>query len=303
MTLLLRFLVLALLTSLAACAGVLGADDPFAIPQPFQGVERNDDMINNAIEVPALVVDAPAGLDELRGPALRDEVVRAARNHDIPALGEATVRAWFLTGQTAELRTGQAPEKEKCVISWTLIDSAGTQRSQFAVTFDGGVEQMTGTAIAELGEKTAVALAAALLRPHLQVAETPAVAAADRPTAWVGEIKGAPGDGNEALARSLNAVLPLKGVRIKGAKADAEWVVEGIVKVVPLQGSATQDVVSLAWRVSDAKGREAGTITQQNAVPRGRLAKKWAELAGFAAEAAAEGIAQLIQQVKAAKPS
>lgn len=302
MTRLLRFLVLALFLSLTGCAGVLGSDDPFAIPQPFQGVERNDDMINNAIEVPALVVDAPAGLDEVKGPALRDQVVKAARNHDVPALSEATVRAWFLTGQMAELRTGQKPEQDKCVISWTLIDATGTQRSQFAVTFDGAAKDMGEAAIVMLGEQTAVALEAALLRPRVQVAQAPtASAAADRPTAWVGEIKGAPGDGNTALARSLNAVLPLKGVRIKGAKADAEWIVEGRVKVVA--GSPTQDVVTLAWRITDAKGKEAGTITQQNAVPHGRLDKKWAELAGFAAEAAAEGIAQLIQQVKAAKPS
>jgi hypothetical protein len=227
--------------------------------------------------------------------------VKSARAHDIPALSEATVRAWFLTGQTAELRTGQTPEKEKTVISWTLIDASGAQRSQFAVSYDGAADEMSEGAIVLLGEQTAVALAAALLRPRTQVAEAPGAAAMDKPTAWVGEIKGAPGDGNEALARSLNAVLPLKGVRIKGAKTDAEWIVEGRVKVV--QGSPTQDVVTLAWRITDAKGREAGTITQQNAVPRGRLSKKWAELAGFAAEAAAEGIAQLIQQVKAAKAS
>lgn len=300
MTLLLRLLALAVLLSLTSCAGVLGDDDPFAIPQPFQGSERNDDMINNAILVPALVIDAPAGLDEVNGPALRDQVVKAARTHDIPALSEATVRAWFLTGQMAEIRTGEKPERYKCVISWTLIDHAGEQRSQFVVTFDGAAKDIGESAITLLGEQTAAALEAALLRPRTQVSQTTtAVAAADKPTAWVGAIKGAPGDGNEALARSLNAVLPLKGVRIRGAKADAEWVVEGIVKVV--QASPTQDVVTLAWRITDAKGREAGTITQQNAVPHGRLAKKWAELAGFAAEAAAEGIAQLIQQVKAAK--
>lgn len=299
MTDLLRLLVIAALLCLTSCAGVLGDDDPFAIPQPFQGAERNNDMINNAIEVPALVVDAPAGFDEVQGPALRDEVVKAARNHDVPALSEATVRAWFLTGQMAELRTGQNPEREKCVISWTLIDATGAQRSQFAVTFDGPAREIVGPSLAVLGEQTATALEAALLRPRTQVTDAAPAATADKPLAWVGEIKGAPGDGNEALSRSLNAVLPLKGVRIKAAKADAQWIVEGIVKVT--QGSPTQDVVTLSWRVTDAQGREAGTITQQNAVPHGRLSKKWAELAGFAAEAAAEGIAQLIQQVKAAK--
>jgi hypothetical protein len=52
----------------------------------------------------------------------------------------------------------------------------------------------------------------------------------------------------------------------------------------------------------DARGKEAGTITQENAVPHGRLDSKWGEIAGFAGEAAAEGIAQLIHSF-AAKPA
>jgi hypothetical protein len=61
--------------------------------------------------------------------------------------------------------------------------------------------------------------------------------------------------------------------------------------------------VTLIWRVFDAKGKEAGNIRQENAVPHGRLSKSWDEVAGFAAEAAAEGIAQLIQQVGPPKPA
>jgi hypothetical protein len=120
-----------------------------------------------------------------------------------------------------------------------------------------------------------------------------------KPVAWVGAIKGAPGDGNEALARALQGVLPLKGVRVEAAKDRATWRIEGQVKVV--RKSPTEDVVTLTWRVLDAQGKEAGTIAQENVVASGRLQKPWAEIAGFAAEAAAEGIAQLLQQVTQAK--
>ena len=37
-------------------------EDPFAIPQPFKGMERNDDMMHKRSEVPALVVEVPEGL-------------------------------------------------------------------------------------------------------------------------------------------------------------------------------------------------------------------------------------------------
>ena len=103
----------------------------------------------------------------------------------------------------------------------------------------------------------------------------------------------------ERHAGALQAVLPIKGVRIERSRDKAAWRIEGKVKVAPK--SATEDVVSLTWRVLDAKGKEAGTIAQENVVPRGRLKKPWAEVAGFAAEAAAEGIAQLLQQVAQAK--
>jgi hypothetical protein len=116
-----------------------------------------------------------------------------------------------------------------------------------------------------------------------------------KPVAWVGAIKGAPGDGNQALARALTGILPMKGVAVEEARAKAQWRVEGVIKVAP--GAAGQDVVTLTWRVLDQSGKEAGTIAQENVVPRGRLSKPWREIAGFAAEAAAEGIAQLIQQV------
>lgn len=297
------FTVLASIFAVAGCAGItepLGMKDPFAIPQPFQGVERNDAMVNQAILVSALVVEVPQGLAEDVGVLLRDQVVEAARRHDVPAFSAPTPMAWVLKGQTATIAAAATPGSEQRIVSWQLFDPEGNERTQFPVAFSGGDDVLMQGGVKLLAEQTANALDVALARPRTQTVEQQQ-AATLRPVAVVGGVKGAPGDGNSALAEALRAVLPLKGVRVDAKKGAAAWRIEGVVKVA--RGPGDTDIVTLSWRVLDAKGKEAGTITQENAVPRGRLNKPWAEIAGFAAEAAAEGIAQLLQQIAQAKPA
>jgi hypothetical protein len=290
-----RFVVIVGMLGVAACSSItepLGMEDPFAVPQPFKGVGRNDSMIDQAIQVTVLVVTPPEGLPAATGLALRDRVIDRARARDVPALREASVRAWTLNGQAASVQaTGKRGAQS--VILWRLSDPDGAERANFPVALKNNEEAFGEASLGLLAEQTAASLENALLRPNTQVAET--IVAAKKPIAWIGAVKGAPGDGNTALARALAGVLPLKGVLVDEKQAKAEWRVEGIVKLEP--GRDGQDTVVLTWRVLDAKGREAGSITQENAVPRGRLSKPWREIAGFAAEAAAEGIAQLIQQV------
>lgn len=295
-----RILAIACALAVGACAAItepLGMEDPFAVPQPFAGVGRNDAMLAQAIEVPILVIRSPQGMSDEMAARLRDHVIEAARNRDVPALAEATTpRAWVLSAQTAVVAAAANSGLEQGVVSWRLVDAAGSERGQFAVNFAGTAADLSPGAIQLLAERTARALEAALRRPRTQVAEQQA---APKAAAFVGTIKGAPGDGNEALARALQAVLPIKGVRVEARREKATWSIEGKVKVA--HKSPTEDVVSLIWRVLDAKGTEVGTIAQENVVPRGRFKKPWAEVAGFAAEAAAEGIAQLLQQVAQAK--
>ncbi len=303
-----RLVLFVAFVGLAACSSVtepLGMEDPFGIPQPFKGKERNDDMIAQAIRVPALVVAVPGGLAEDRGTALRDRIVELAQAADIPALSEASVRAWSLSGEAARIETPVMPaakgkKKRKRedaggqgVIVWRLADPDGAERAKFSVTFKAVEETLGEGDLRIVAQDTVNALDAALLRPDTQISQT--ITAAVKPVVWIGAVKGAPGDGNQALTRALNGILPMKGVVLGQSQAKAQWRIEGIVKVVA--GPAGQDVVTLTWRVLDASGREAGSIAQENAVPHGRLSKPWREIAAFAAEAAAEGIAQLIQQV------
>lgn len=283
----------------AALTEPFGVQDPFAIPKPFQGVERNDAMLTQAAAVPAVVVTTPVGLDDTTAVALRDRVVTAAQARDVPAMSAPVVRAWVLDGRTARISANNQAGSERVVVFWRLVDDQAVERARFSVETKGADASLSEIEVADLATQTALQLDTALMRPETQVAQQ--AETVERAKVWVGQIRGAPGDGNQALARALTAVLPLKGIRIESDKSKVEWRIEGLVKVA--QSSATQDVVTLTWRVFDAKGAEAGKIEQENTVPRGRLNKSWAETAGFAAEAAAEGITQLIQQLSVAKPA
>lgn len=298
-----RFAALIVCLVLIGCGAVtepFGMEDPFAVPQPFAGAERNELMLKQATEVSALLVELPQGLSEETGTALRDRLIKVAHDHDIPALPESTVPAWVLSSQNTVVlspakKKGRKP-KEQGLISWRLTDVEGNERALFTVGYAGNADALSGEQLRLIAEQAVVGLDKALTRPRTQAAEQQTVS--QKPVAWIAAIIGAPGDGNKSLARALQGVLPLKGIAVDSARERAAWRIEGRITVV--KASATQDVVTLTWRVIDAKGTEAGSITQENAVPRGRLSKAWGEVAGFAAEAAAEGIAQLIQQVSAA---
>ena len=56
--------------------------------------------------------------------------------------------------------------------------------------------------------------------------------------------------------------------------------------------------VKLAWAVTLPTGKVLGTVRQANDVPAGSLNKGWGQTASYAAEAAAEGIFNLVEQVR-----
>jgi hypothetical protein len=101
-------------------------------------------------------------------------------------------------------------------------------------------------------------------------------------------VKGAPGDGNEALARALAQYLGRHNIALVPRKEEGAYVIEGRVSLT--KSSATEETVSILWLLADAKGRELARIEQANAVPSGALSARWGETAVYAAEGAADGL-------------
>jgi hypothetical protein len=292
----LRALVCFALLILTACASFtepMGVRDPFAIQQPFAGTLRNERMLSIVTQAPAIVVRPIYGLGGEKAEQLRNKVMTILRTHDVPALAESNASiAWVLQGQAAFISRDKGKGKEQIsgTILWQLIDAGGNERAKFTTPLSGREDTMADSQFGPMADQIAAQVDTVLAGPTQQAA-APRPAAA-LPQASVARVTGAPGDGNAALTKSLAALLPFKGIKVTAKKDDAAWRIEGKVRVTVK--SEAEDLVTLTWRVLDAQGKELGTIRQQNAVPHKRLDGPWKEIAAFAAEAAAEGISQLI---------
>lgn len=115
----------------------------------------------------------------------------------------------------------------------------------------------------------------------------------NRPTrVYVAGVSGAPGDGDESLARQIRAHLPRNGEVVQDTPAGADYKVEGRVRTAP--GARGQTRVEIQWIVTDASGRESGRIVQINEVPPGTLDQFWGDVAVVVAEEASGGVRNVI---------
>jgi hypothetical protein len=317
MTRLLAITALAFLTACGAVTEPYGLKDPFGIPKPFEGTERNPTLTQRITEIPDFLVGGIDGMVGDAEDALRESVAAALQAKELGAATKTPSKgAWLLMGSVRErfvpkpvvpattpkparratkasLKPAPKPENEgqSFDIDWTVQDGQGVVRAKFSTPFTAGVEHL------------AAAKLYAALRPDVEAtvaARTDAVPleplpgvvrAAVAPHAAVIKVVGAPGDGEQALARAMTLMLGNTGVTMSTADDAKAWRVDAIVAVAK-QGK--QDGVNLKWRILDAKGTILGEVEQNNQVPAGQLAKNWGETAVLAAAAAAPGLAEVI---------
>lgn len=109
-------------------------------------------------------------------------------------------------------------------------------------------------------------------------------------------VKGAKGSGNAELTGAMRQVLADAGWPVlENPQADALLIIGRVAMSKP---EGDSQIVKLTWTAQTPKGKKLGEIAQENAVPVGSLDNLWGENAGYAAEAAAEGIFKLIQQFR-----
>lgn len=289
------------LLSCAAVTEPMGVEDPFAIPRAFEDVPRNEAMLNPALSVTTMVVELPKGMNAELGPDLQSKVIRALEDSDIAAQMTSSLPSWRLRARQAGSFRAEPASLPTSVIVWRVYDKNNVKKGQFTSTFTG---TNAADVVPRLSEQASF-VTKQVLALLAEDGDPAATASAGKPEGTesfaiaIGGISGAPGDGNRALAQSIKTALTAKGVRIADDFKGDGWQIECVVSVSAL--SATEDRVQLVWKLLDPAKKEAGTLTQENPVPKGRLAKKWGEVASFASEAAADGIWQIIQQIRAGK--
>ena len=294
---LLRFLCLVPFMLLCACAAVtepMGVEDPFALPRAFAGVARNEAMLKPSFSSSSIVVEVPKGLEASFGGDLQARIIRGLETQDIAAQPRSNEPSWTLRSRHAGTFRGDKTGPAIGVIVWRLFDRDNVLQDQFSTTFTGEVAEALHPSLPEQAAYVAEKVSALLSLSGR--AKTEQVLADETISVRVGRIAGAPGDGNRALALALDVALRAKGAKIAKDQTSALWRVDCKVSVVSID--ARQERVKLVWTLVAADGRDVGTLVQENPVQRGRLRKRWGDVATFAAEAAADGIWQVLQQIR-----
>jgi hypothetical protein len=140
--------------------------------------------------------------------------------------------------------------------------------------------------------------------PEVAAAETPIAPPTDEPRATGAEITavavvavtGARGGGNDELTKAMRQTLAKAGWTVLNAPAKNALTIAG--HVVMAAPSGPEQKISLRWDVTTPDGKNLGDVKQANNVPAGSLDGGWGENAGFAAEAAATGIFELINKFR-----
>lgn len=105
-------------------------------------------------------------------------------------------------------------------------------------------------------------------------------------------VRGAPGDGDQALTREVSRLLAQSGANLTtNGTADALYLV---AQVEHRRGQGA-DSIKITWLVEDASGTRIGQVVQENDVPAGSLDASWGEDAFYAAQGARDGIMELLK--------
>jgi hypothetical protein len=137
--------------------------------------------------------------------------------------------------------------------------------------------------------------AAAGTTPANQPAPAAKPPAAPRQTkVMVGSIEGAPSDGNRQLLGGMRRALGSSRIVVMDSAGADTFVVSAKVKLTPTDDRTGQ--LELSWFLKDPSGKEIGKIDQSNPVPLAAARGSWAGFGDIVAQAAVEGILELIDQ-------
>lgn len=112
-----------------------------------------------------------------------------------------------------------------------------------------------------------------------------------QPSFLIKPVRGAPGNGNEALTAALKSALRDKDLTISEDPRQAGFVIQGDVNTgEPVSG---RQYIRIIWRVNTVTGEEVGKAVQENTVVAGSLNGEWGQVAEAVSHAAVRGIKDL----------
>lgn len=284
--------LLGALVSLAACAD---------IPRPYRGAPGG---VAARLAVPlAIRLAVPPPEQALLGDAsarqFAEALSEALQAQEVPAVATAAPLPldWRLV-VTAENRGAQVGPR------FDIQDADGTSQG----TVPGSPvptrrwAEATPETLASVAQEAAPGVARMLLGVQAARASASTAAIAGGPVKLrLIPVRGAPGDGNQALTARLREFLSSRGYVVQELADGAAYGVTAEVAMAP--GSPGMQRVEIQWIVSRRDGEELGRVLQLNEVRTASLNRFWGDVAYAAAQEAAGGVQTIIRNATTPPPA
>jgi hypothetical protein len=273
--------------SLLPLVGCQPLPHPFADDAPRRGapILKLRDSTSVAI---APIEGLPRATAQKLGPAMAS----ALQEREIAASDKtASIGSYELVGRIQE--TAAPSSKAALVVLWELRDPSGRPVGERAERLEAAADDWDAgneDAVARLAAASAVQVAAMMQDEAPRETEI-----GGRRRLLIGAVAGAPGDGDQALARSISELLKKQDLAIvSDPQAKADLVLDADVTVG--KPKAGKQNVKIVWHVRRREGGEIGTVGQENDVPAGLLDGAWGDVAYMVAASAQDGIMTLVER-------
>lgn len=264
------------------------------LPQPFRG--RPGGLAAELAQPPGYRVAVPrpdgaALLDSVAGARMAEALAEALRLNEVQAAAtDVQPLDWRLTMDAAQDGRTVTPH-------YRLTDADGRDRGGVrgrAVPVRAWSEASPET-LGAAARLVAPRLAELLIRAEAERrGSTPEALAGSAPRVFLAGVRGAPGDGNTALAARVRAGLNQRGMVVQDNAVIAGFSVSALVEIAA-SGRPGEQRVEIVWTILRRDGEDLGRVFQINAVPARSLDVFWGDVAYAVAAEAAGGIRDVIR--------
>jgi hypothetical protein len=272
------------LVALAACG---------KLPRPFEpGAHDLDNPLLKLQDSPGVFVARIYGAPPELAAPLADDIADFLRTQDIPATAASILNSGNLL-EGWYRRTDTPAGQTTVVIEWRLSDKIGTE----LLALESRVQMPTSALVVDpqpLIKRMTVNVASKVA--DAMIGERSSQIHAKAPSLAVGDITGAPGDGNAALQHAFSTVLRRTEITIVKSPKGAMAQLDGIVQVTP--HSEKEDEVRLVWTIRDSEQNTVAILKQKNHVRKGRLAHRWGSMAFDVALALRHQIVETMRRLR-----
>jgi hypothetical protein len=275
-------LPLALPLGLAACGDY---------PEPMLGHPGRLGLILSHPPPQRLVVPVPgrALLADQSAVTFAQDLSAAMVAQTVPAFAQKPQRGdWVLA-------VGATLDGDTVTPAYSIIDPRGHVQGSFTgapVSSQAWANGDTAT-LSDAAQQAGPQLAALLSNIDAALKESDPNSLYNRPPRLdFAGITGAPGDGDDSLAREMRKDLANEGVILVNQRSTADYLMRAEVTLATVDPQTQH--LEIDWIIDTADGREAGRVRQPHDFPKGSLDTYWGDVAVVAASQAALGVKEVI---------